>query len=102
MKLAPAPIVGWSNNTVYEISVSKCYTSTFANSVAATESSPASISGASTDIIVPIISRTDTEIVFAMALAPVTAGGRAGASQELVGFLTSFAMLNLGLETDND
>ena len=69
IKLATAPIVGWSNSTVYGKSVPNRPPSIFENSVAAIESSPAAMSGVSIDIVVPCISRNDIDAVSTNARA---------------------------------
>ena len=67
MKVATASIVGWSNSTVYKMSVPNQSASIFANSLAAIESNPAVISGVFVDTIVPTILTSDSEITFTTA-----------------------------------
>ena len=62
-KFAKARVVGWSNSTVCGSSVPSRFTSTFANSVAAIESSPADMRGVSTAAVVPSTSRTAAAMV---------------------------------------
>ena len=69
-KLASAPIVGWSKSTVCGNSVPRRSVSTFANSVAAIESSPADMSGVSAATVVPCTSQTAVEMVSAMTATP--------------------------------
>ena len=63
MNSATDSIVGWSNNSVGGKSVANHSVSEFENSVAATESSPATISGEFVAILVPCASTSDSEMV---------------------------------------
>ncbi len=63
MSPATDSIVGWSNRSVYGNSIVNHSARVFANSVAATESSPAAISGKFVAKAVPSTSMSDTEMV---------------------------------------
>ena len=70
MSPATDSIVGWSNRSVYGNSIVNHSARTFANSVAATESSPAAINGTSVAMAVPSTSMSDAEMVVATKEAP--------------------------------
>ena len=70
MSPATDSIVGWSNRSVYGNSMVNHSARAFANSVAATESRPASISGEVVAMAVPSTSRSDAEMDVATEEVP--------------------------------
>mmetsp|Transcript_11835 Transcript_11835/g.32734 ORF Transcript_11835/g.32734 Transcript_11835/m.32734 type:complete len:217 (-) Transcript_11835:1627-2277(-) len=97
MKLAIASIVGWSNMSVCGNSVSKRSASAFVSSVAAIESSPTDMSGASVATLVPRISESVLEMVSttAVVLWALALCGRC------IKYLGSCAVSNLGSKTSS-
>jgi len=79
-------IVGWSKRSVCGSSVENHSVSVFANSVAATESSPAAISGEFVAMAEPSTSRSDAEMVSATDEASWVTSDRRGANSLQISF----------------